>query len=216
LELSATGLRLQVDTPWGGGQLAAPLLGRFNACNMLAVLGVLLLRGVPLPEAFARLGRLTPVVGRMQRYGGGEHPLVVVDYAHSPDALEQVLRALREHCRAKLWCVFGCGGERDRGKRPLMGRIAEQLADHVVLTDDNPRREDPWDVIQDIQRGLERPDAAYVQREREAAIALALERASAGDVVLVAGKGHETYQWIGSEKRPFDDGAVVARLLGRS
>jgi len=213
LRLDLEGLRLHVRSPWGEGELVSSLLGRFNAANLLAVLGVLLAHGMALDTALARLAGVTTVPGRMERFGGGERPLLVVDYAHTPDALEQVLTALREHTEGSLWCVFGCGGERDRAKRPAMGRAAERLADFLVLTDDNPRGEDPWDIVSHIQAGMSRPDAAYVERDRAAAIERAFALAGPGDVVLVAGKGHEDYQEVGAERRPFSDVEQVCRLL---
>ncbi|MCW8928083.1 MAG: UDP-N-acetylmuramoyl-L-alanyl-D-glutamate--2,6-diaminopimelate ligase, partial [Gammaproteobacteria bacterium] len=154
------------------------------------------------------------VPGRMEAFGGGDRPLVVVDYAHTPDALEHVLQALREHTARQLWCIFGCGGERDREKRPMMGGIAERLADNVVITDDNPRREDPFNIIEDILRGIEHPDSIYISRNRSGAIAHAITLARAGDVILVAGKGHETEQRIGEQSIPYSDRREVASLLG--
>lgn len=213
LRLDASGIALQVAGPWGQGELRAPLLGRFNASNLLAVLAVLLVRGLGFDEALQRLARTRTVSGRMERFGGADAPLVVVDYAHTPDALEQVLGALREHCAGTLWCVFGCGGDRDRGKRPLMGAVAERIADRVVLTDDNPRHEDPDAIVAEVRAGMRQPDSASVQRERGVAIAMALEAASAGDVVLVAGKGHEDYQLVGDRRLEFSDVATVQALL---
>jgi UDP-N-acetylmuramoyl-L-alanyl-D-glutamate--2,6-diaminopimelate ligase len=150
----------------------------------------------------------------MERFHAPGKPMVVVDYAHTPDALSHVLQALREHTEGELWCVFGCGGERDREKRPKMGRIAEALADKVVVTDDNPRREDPYNIIEDILGGIENPDAIYLNRDRAQAISRAIERSMEGDVVLVAGKGHESEQQIGDERFPFSDREKVASLLG--
>lgn len=208
------GLEVQVHTPWGDGTVRSPLLGRFNAANLLAVLGGLLAMDVPFEAALARVSAATTVPGRMERFGGSAgQPLVVVDYAHTPDALEQVLSSLREHCGAMLWCVFGCGGDRDRGKRPLMGNVAERYADRVVLTDDNPRTEDGDTIIAQIRAGMQRPDAAVVERRRPAAIAHAVRTAGAGDVVLVAGKGHEEYQLIGIERIPYSDRREVAALV---
>jgi UDP-N-acetylmuramoyl-L-alanyl-D-glutamate--2,6-diaminopimelate ligase len=147
----------------------------------------------------------------MEALGGGEHPLVVVDYAHTPDALEKVLRALRPHCRGSLVCVFGCGGDRDRDKRPRMGRMAAELADRVILTDDNPRHEPGEQIVADILRGAGRK--AEVCRDREAAIRAALSGAGADDVVLLAGKGHEAEQIVGDERRPFSDREMAGRVL---
>ena len=208
------GLRLHVRSSWGEGELASPLLGRFNAANLLAVLGVLLAGGVAFDAALARLARLSTVPGRMERHGGGAQPLAVVDYAHTPDALAQALAALREHCTGALWCVFGCGGERDRGKRPLMGEVAETLADRVVVTDDNPRGEDGAGIVADILAGMSDPARARVERDRARAIVGAITAAVPGDVVLVAGKGHEDTQQIGERRFPFSDRLAVLRALG--
>lgn len=211
---STAGLSIGIDGSWGAGHLDVALLGRFNAGNLLAVLAVLLIRGVAFDEALARLTRVRTVAGRMEPFGGGAtQPLVVVDYAHTPRALEQVLKALREHCSGHLWCVFGAGGERDTGKRPLMGGIAERLADYVVLTDDNPRHEDATQIVMDILTGMEDPDAVYVQRDRAAAIAQAITNSDPGDVVLIAGKGHEDYQQVGDRRLPFSDRETVRALL---
>ncbi len=213
VELRPDGLFLQVDSPWGSGDISSSLLGRFNASNLLAVLGALLVTGMPFEHARTRVQKLTTVPGRMERYGGGGQPLVVVDYAHTPDALQHVLQALREHCRGKLRCVFGCGGDRDRGKRPLMGRIAEAGADVVVLTNDNPRGEDPAAITRDILAGMLAPQQVCVTHDRATAITEALRACAAEDVLLVAGKGHETYQIIGTQQFAFNDGVHVLTLL---
>jgi UDP-N-acetylmuramoyl-L-alanyl-D-glutamate--2,6-diaminopimelate ligase len=213
-QLSRSGLTMAVHTPWGEGSLHSPLLGRFNASNLLAVLATLLVNGMALPEALQRLAQVRPVTGRMECFGGdGYGPLVVVDYAHTPDALEQALSALREHCRGQLWCVFGCGGDRDRGKRPLMGAAAARLADHIIITDDNPRTEEPTQISDDIIGGIPDKAAATLIHDRTAAIAAAVKQAGMDDVVLVAGKGHETAQHIGTRKLPFRDQEVVRRCL---
>jgi UDP-N-acetylmuramoyl-L-alanyl-D-glutamate--2,6-diaminopimelate ligase len=215
LRLHPGGFELQIASPWGEGRLHSRLLGRFNATNLLGVLAALLALGMPLAEALARLAETRTVPGRLECFGGGaDRPRVVVDYAHTPDALEQVLSALREHCTGELWCVFGCGGERDAGKRPLMGAVAERLADRLVVTDDNPRGEDATQIVVDILAGLHDPDRAYVQRDRAEAIGFAVRGAHAGDVVLVAGKGHEDYQLIAGERRPFSDRLLARRLAG--
>jgi UDP-N-acetylmuramoyl-L-alanyl-D-glutamate--2,6-diaminopimelate ligase len=175
------------------------------------VLAALLASDVPLDDAIDALKELRPVAGRMQTLGGGRQPLVVVDYAHTPDALEKVLAALREQARGKLICVFGCGGNRDKGKRPLMGEAASRLADRVVVTSDNPRNEEPQEIIDQVLEGM-RGD--YVtEPDRAAAIGLALKEAGAGDIVLIAGKGHEDYQEIAGVKYPFDDREVAQRML---
>lgn len=214
IELRPRGLRCRVHTPWGEGELEAPLLGRFNLQNLLAVLAALLALGVELQESLLRLRGLRTVPGRMEAWGGDGRPLAVVDYAHTPAALRQALEALRGHCTGRLWCVFGCGGERDRGKRPLMARAAEQGADAVIVTDDNPRGEDPQAIVQEILAGFVRPERVTVERDRARAIGLALEAAGPGDAVLIAGKGHETYQQLGAERLPFSDRAEVARHYG--
>ena len=215
IETSMQGMRISVRSSWGEGELRTRLLGRFNASNLLASLAVLLVRGIAFKDALARLAQMQTVPGRMEAFGGGaQQPLVVVDYAHTPRALEQVLIALREHCSGHLWCVFGAGGERDIGKRPLMGEVAERLADHVVLTDDNPRHEDATQIVMDILAGMEKPDAVYVERNRGQAIAQALSSSKTGDIVLVAGKGHENYQQIGSQRIPYSDRDQVRALLG--
>ncbi|MCL4315442.1 MAG: UDP-N-acetylmuramyl-tripeptide synthetase, partial [Gammaproteobacteria bacterium] len=214
--MDAHGLTLEVSTPWGAGKLESALFGKFNASNLLAVLAALLLMDMPLEEALTRLARAKTVPGRMERFSGAAHQsTLVVDYAHTPDALRQALTDLRAHLggEAKLWCVFGCGGERDRGKRPLMGAMAEQYADYLVVTDDNPRNEDAVSIIADILSGMSNPDGAYIQRDRAQAIAFAAQHAAQHDVVLIAGKGHEEYQIMGGRKIPFSDRREVRRLL---
>jgi UDP-N-acetylmuramoyl-L-alanyl-D-glutamate--2,6-diaminopimelate ligase len=162
------------------------------------------------------LARSRAASGRMEMFGGrGRTPLAIVDYAHTPDALENALRAARLHCRGELRVVFGCGGDRDAGKRPLMGKIAAELADDIIVTDDNPRSEDPARIVADIIAGMERPTPHVVEHDRALAIRLALERSAAEDVVLIAGKGHEAYQIVGHERRVFQDQAVVSRELAR-
>ena len=212
--MSWQGLSMQVQSGTEQGQLRTVLLGRFNAANLLAATGALCAMGMPLDEALSRLSKTRIVPGRMEGFGGHGKPLVVVDYAHTPDALAKVLEALREHSRGRLWCVFGCGGERDREKRAQMGAIAEALADSVIVTDDNPRNEDPYNIIEQILSGMANPDAVYVNRERAVAIAHAIALSRPEDVILVAGKGHECAQLIGGRKLAFSDRDEVARLLG--
>ncbi|MEN8107079.1 MAG: UDP-N-acetylmuramoyl-L-alanyl-D-glutamate--2,6-diaminopimelate ligase [Pseudomonadota bacterium] len=206
LELDISGMRLDVVSPWGSGVLECSLLGRFNASNLLAALASLCVSGLPFEEALRRLSMTRTVPGRMERFELGEgRPLAVVDYAHTAGALDSVLQSLRYHCAGELWCVFGAGGDRDRGKRPLMAAAAEQYADHVVLTDDNPRTEDPERIITDICAGFENRDAVHINHDRAAAIAEALQQAGPHDIVLIAGKGHETVQIIGDKTLPFSD-----------
>ena len=212
VKTSPHGLALTIATPHGEVQLRSSLLGRFNAANLLAVFAVLLAAGVPLTEAANTLAHAQPVAGRMERFGGSDgQPLVVVDYAHTPDALEKALQALREHTRGRLVCVFGCGGDRDRGKRALMGRIAEQLADVVILTNDNPRHEDPASIINEIATGMQTTPSAVP--DRTLAIRTALSEARTGDIVLVAGKGHEDYQQVGDRRLVYSDRDTVRALL---
>ncbi len=206
LQASAAGIHFRLRTPWGSGALESPLLGRFNVDNLLTVAACLGALGIDFARSLAVLGQLTAVAGRMNRIGGdGRAPLVVIDYAHTPDALEQALQSLRAHTAGRLLCVFGCGGERDTGKRPQMGAIAERLADVVVLTDDNPRSESGAAIVAAILAGLQHPDRVRIERDRASAIALAVAMAGATDTVLIAGKGHETYQEVAGARRPFDD-----------
>ena len=194
--------------------VVSPLLGRFNVDNLLAVAGVLHALGDSVASVAGVLSQLQPVAGRMNRLGGdGVRPLVVVDYAHTPDALEQALTSLRAHAGAGLTCVFGCGGERDTGKRPMMAAIAEQHADRVVVTDDNPRGEDGDAIVAGILAGFAAPEAVQVQRDRAVAIAAAIAGSGPQDVVLVAGKGHEPYQEVAGVRHAFDDTAVAGAAL---
>ena len=212
LSLTQNGLHLAVHTDWGNADLDAPLLGRFNAANLLAVLTTLLVSGVKLDDAARALAHITPPPGRMQTLGGNAHPLVVVDYAHTPDALEKVLATLREIVGGgRLICVFGCGGNRDKGKRPLMGRAASIGADEIWITSDNPRNEDPSHIIDDILAGA--TGKPHVEPDRARAIFEAIGGAHQGDVVLIAGKGHEGYQEIAGERLPFSDIAVTRKAL---
>jgi UDP-N-acetylmuramoyl-L-alanyl-D-glutamate--2,6-diaminopimelate ligase len=217
LRMDGKGIALDVTTPSGKAQLRAPVIGAFNVYNLLGVLGVLLASDVPLDAAVKALAELESPEGRMQRLGGDGKPLVVVDYAHTPDALEKVLLATRPAVAADgtLVCVFGCGGDRDAGKRPQMGAIASRLADRVVVTSDNPRGEDPAAIIADITRGI---DAAERQRvvteaDRRTAIHGAIAAAGPGDVVLVAGKGHERYQEHNGVRTAFSDVAQSSAAL---
>ncbi|WP_036300568.1 UDP-N-acetylmuramoyl-L-alanyl-D-glutamate--2,6-diaminopimelate ligase [Methylotenera sp. L2L1] len=211
LTLGANGISMQVTTPQGAAVLSAPVLGRFNAYNLLAVLATLLARQVPLNDAVAAIAQIKPVAGRMQQFGGDDKPLVVVDYAHTPDALENVLVSLREQAQGKLICVFGCGGDRDTGKRPLMGAIAEKYAHHVVVTSDNPRNENPALIIEQVVNGM--TVLPSIAPDRAIAIQQAIKFANKDDVVLLAGKGHEDYQEIGGVRTPFSDITVAQAAL---
>ncbi|MGY1410145.1 MULTISPECIES: UDP-N-acetylmuramoyl-L-alanyl-D-glutamate--2,6-diaminopimelate ligase [unclassified Luteimonas] len=213
IALDADGIAFDLQLAGQVRRVLSPLLGRFNIDNLLAVAGVLHALGHDVDAIAGVLGRLQPIPGRMNRLGGGDRPLVVVDYSHKPDPLEQALESLRGHLRGRLVCVFGCGGERDTGKRPQMAAIAERLADEVVVTDDNPRGEDGDAIVAGIIAGLSDPQRARVQRDRRAAIIDAIGRAGAGDIVLIAGKGHETYQEVAGVQHPFDDSVVALEAL---
>jgi UDP-N-acetylmuramoyl-L-alanyl-D-glutamate--2,6-diaminopimelate ligase len=213
--MDSGGMVISVHSPWGNGQIRSSLMGRFNAQNLLAVLSTLLLVNVSLDDAIAALNSVAAPAGRMERFGGTEtQPVVIVDYAHTPDALRNVLSTLRDHCKGDLWVVFGCGGDRDAGKRPEMGSIAEILADHVIITDDNPRTEDAQSIVQDILSGIKNCSTVKVEHDRELAITNTLKEAVSSDMVLIAGKGHEDYQILGTEKRHFSDREVVEQFLG--
>lgn len=217
---SPSGQQFLLQSPWGEAPVHTPLVGRYNISNLLAVAAVLLDLGLPVAEVAERLGGLQAPPGRMERYGGVGEPLVVVDYAHTPDALENALGALRPVAAARggrLWCLFGCGGERDRSKRPLMGQVAVAGADEVWISSDNPRSEDPMAIIEDIRPGA---PAARVEADRGLAIARMVAAAADQDVILIAGKGHEPYQEIAGVRHPFADGeqarlALAARQQDR-
>lgn len=213
VQLSLKGISAKLETPWGRGEFDVPLIGAFNLSNILASLASLCLLGFSLDDVLSHLPQLISVPGRMQRFGGGVHPLVVVDYAHTPDALEKVLLALRAHSNGKIYCLFGCGGDRDRGKRPLMAKIAEKYTDYIVVSDDNPRHENPDQIAKDIFNGFRSPEKVHLQHDRAKAIKEVLELAKAGDSVLIAGKGAETYQVVGDQKIPFSDVEVVKTYL---
>jgi UDP-N-acetylmuramoyl-L-alanyl-D-glutamate--2,6-diaminopimelate ligase len=211
-----TGLTIEIESSRGSARLHSPLLGDFNVDNLLTVLAVLLAWDLPLAEACAALSRCSAPPGRMQPEGGGAQPLVLIDYSHTPDALAKALHAARVHCRGRLRCVFGCGGDRDPGKRGEMGRIAAHGADLLIVTDDNPRGEDPAVITDAILEGIAQADAlsrTRVIHDRALAIGSALAAASVDDVVLVAGKGHEEYQIVGAERRVFSDTEVVRAAL---
>ena len=210
--LQAIPLVLKRHTPWGDGRLQTALSGRFNAFNVAASLIAVLSLGVDFAEALAAAETLEPVVGRLQAVGDGADIRVIVDYAHTPDALERAIRALKETDDAgALWVLFGCGGDRDPGKRAEMGAIACQFADRVIVTSDNPRSEAPEAIIEDILRGCD--DSPIVESDRAAAIALVIAEAKVGDTVLIAGKGHEAYQEIDGVRLPFNDAEQAAQHL---
>lgn len=215
VEYHPAGLLAQVQTSWGNGLLKSKLIGEFNLSNLLAVLAELCLSGVSLDDALQVIAKLNPVKGRMQRFGGTRTPQVIVDYAHTPDSLAQALKAARSHCKRKLCVVFGCGGNRDSTKRAMMGAIAAQHADKIILTNDNPRNEKPEHILDEILSGIPEEDKKKVTVEpcRKTAIRMAVERSLPLDVILVAGKGHEEYQLIGKEKIAFSDEKTVQQIL---
>ena len=215
VRLELTGMSMELDGSFGRVTVKTQLLGRFNVENSLVVIACLLSMGVSLTDAANALAESKPAPGRMEvvKTDARNKPTVVVDYAHTPDALSKALSAAREHCEGVLWCVFGCGGDRDAGKRPVMGAIAESLADQIIVTDDNPRSEDPEAITRDIVRGI-KSHAVRVIHDRGAAIATALKEAQAIDLVLIAGKGHEDYQIYGETRRSFSDRDEALRYLG--
>lgn len=208
---TATGTAFRLESDWGNADVEVATLGAFNVSNLLGVLGALLTTDIPLTSALAQLSKLEPVNGRMQRLGGrlqNDEPLVVIDYAHTPDALEKTLEALRPMAAARggeVICMFGCGGDRDATKRPLMGGIAERLADHVIVTSDNPRGESPMGIIEQVVAGFSEPSKARKIEDRASAILQAIRTAAREDVVVLAGKGHEATQEIMGKKRAFSD-----------
>lgn len=207
------GLAIGVESSWGDREVDTSLIGDFNVDNVLGVLAVLLGWGIGLDEAAQAISRCRAPSGRMEAFGGRVEALAIVDYAHTPDALAKALKSARTHCRGRLYVVFGCGGDRDTGKRPLMGAVAAELADEIIITDDNPRTEDPRRIVADIRAGIDVARAVRIEHDRAKAIADALASARAGDVVLIAGKGHEDYQIYGRDRRSFSDQAVVRRQL---
>ncbi|MCW5617919.1 MAG: UDP-N-acetylmuramoyl-L-alanyl-D-glutamate--2,6-diaminopimelate ligase [Nitrosomonas sp.] len=219
------GLSLEIEYQGERAELSVGLVGKFNAVNLLAVTAALLACGIPFFDAVSALRYIKPIPGRMEKFGGEEHPTVIVDYAHTPDALEKVLSTLldmlqvaafnQKHPRkaGRLFCVMGCGGERDQGKRKLIGEAAMRFADEVIFTSDNPRNEDPRKIIQDMI-GTQDSKKLQIEINRELAIYQAISSASAGDIVLIAGKGHEAYQEVNEQKIPFNDAVIVQQILG--
>ncbi len=205
---SENGSDITITSSWGDGKFTLSLPGDFNVANAAMVLAYLLTTGTDIEQACDVLQLVDAPPGRMQQVPTSSVALYI-DYAHTPDAIESALRALRPHCRGELWCVFGCGGDRDVGKRPLMGKLAERLADKVVVTSDNPRNEDPQQIIDEVLSGFGDAKNATVIEDRAAAISWAVAQAGPADVVLIAGKGHENYQDIGGERRAFSDYALA-------
>lgn len=212
---SDAGISLSIDGHWGTADLQAPLIGAFNASNLLVALATLLSLGFELDKLVQVAPQLTPVIGRMELFQASKPKAkVVVDYAHTPDALEKALMALRVHCQGKLWSIFGCGGDRDSGKRPIMMEISERLADESVITDDNPRSEDPAQIVADMLQGAANPEQIHVIHSRYQACQYALQQAGENDIILLAGKGHEDYQIINGQTVHYSDRETAQVLLG--
>ena len=207
------GAVIDVASSWGNGTLHSPLIGAFNVSNLLLATAVLLALGYSFDDLIRTVSQLKGVNGRMELIKKAGKPTVIVDYAHTPDALEKALNAAREHCKGKLWCIFGCGGDRDAGKRPLMAKAAEQFADLVIVTQDNPRTEDPNKIEADILTGFSRMEDVGVIPDREEAIKFTIENAVENDVIVIAGKGHENYQIIGDKTLHFSDQEVAEAYL---
>jgi len=224
LKADIDGMEFDIEYEDGHEHLKIGLLGKFNASNLLAVVATLLTSGIRLSDAVRSLQNAQPIPGRMEKYGGVDQPIIIVDYAHTPDALEKVLCTLRELLRAanqskeaivhnsRLYCVVGCGGDRDKGKRAMVGEVATRLADEVIFTSDNPRTEDPLGIIKDIATGTGAKNY-QIEIDRALAIYQAIDNAQIGDIVLVAGKGHEKFQEIRGRKIPFNDAEVVQQVL---
>ena len=210
---SNTGSKVSITSSWGDGEFAIEMPGAFNVANAVQVLALLLCQGVSIDAACRVLGKVTAPPGRMQLVASANagEPIVYVDYSHTPASLEAALNALRGHCGGKLWCVFGCGGDRDKGKRPMMGEVAERLSDVAIVTSDNPRTEDPDAIILDVLAGMQKN--AVTIADRNAAIKCAIREAATGDTILVAGKGHEYYQIVGKQRLRFSDSEVAAEHL---
>ncbi|MDG6430863.1 UDP-N-acetylmuramoyl-L-alanyl-D-glutamate--2,6-diaminopimelate ligase [Glaesserella parasuis] len=218
VQFTLQGATIEFESSWGNGELKSRLIGAFNVSNLLTAFAGLLALGYDLQKLVETAPLLNGVCGRMEclisEENAEESPMVIVDYAHTPDALEKALDAARLHCEGELWCVFGCGGDRDTGKRPLMARIAEQLADRVIVTDDNPRTEDPDVIFNDVMKGFRKPKAVQSMHIRQYAIEQAIAQAEPKDVILIAGKGHEDYQIIGTKKYHFSDQEWARKFLG--
>ncbi len=202
-----------LQTPWGNQQITISLLGEFNLSNVLAVIAILGCVGFSFAEIVAEIEKINPVAGRMETFKYKNNPVVVVDYAHTPDALNQALKALKAHFEGKLWCVFGCGGDRDRAKRSLMAAAVQKNADFIIVTDDNPRYEDGEQIVQDILAGLKNNKNVTIERDRKKAITQAIKLADSKDIILVAGKGHEDYQLVAGKTLSFSDRTLVKTLL---
>lgn len=207
------GMRAEVVTPWGEGMLETSLIGSFNMSNLLSVVTALLLYGKPLKTILEHCRALKPIPGRMQKLGKAHQPLVIVDYSHTPDSLDNALKMLRSKLKGRLICVFGCGGDRDQSKRPIMAKVAEECADYIIVTNDNPRFEDPIQIAKQITSGFSSLNRVLIELDRSKAIENSIQCAKAGDCILIAGKGAEQYQQIGHDHLPFDDMSYAKEYL---
>lgn len=216
LHFTNQGLGIRFDSSWGRGELHVSLIGDFNASNVLLAFAVMLTLGYPMADLIRTAPKLRAVIGRMEVFSHPSKPMGVVDYAHTPDALEKALLALKRHCQGELWCVFGCGGDRDKGKRALMAEVATRLAQHTVLTNDNPRTESATEIMHDIEQGVVDGAQYCIELDRKKACELALSRASEHDIVLIAGKGHEDYQILGTHKIHYSDRETLQHWMGES
>jgi len=214
VEYSDSGIKLLFDGYWGEGELTVPLIGDFNASNVLLSLATLLSLGFSKLALIEHAPMLQPVIGRMELFQVKNKAKIVVDYAHTPDALEKALRALRVHCSGQLWVIFGCGGDRDVGKRPMMAEIAERLADKVIITDDNPRNESPQAIFQQMLSGMKHPNFVLTLHDRFQALKTASDSAENDDIILLAGKGHEDYQVLNNETIHYSDRESALKVLG--
>jgi len=206
--LTASGAQAKLHSHWGEAELTSPFIGKFNLSNLLAVIASFCVAGFPLQEVLDLVSQLQAAPGRMQTVvldASQQDIHVIVDYAHTPDAMETTLQSIREHSQGRVWTVFGCGGDRDKTKRPLMGRVAEKYSDYVIVTNDNPRSEDPAAIAADIIRGLRNPNGCLVIADRAKAIDFAVQQAKADDLIVIAGKGHEDYQIFAEQTVPFSD-----------
>ena len=213
VQYSEAGITLNFSGQYGDGSFTVPLIGEFNANNVLVAFVTLLSLGIDKQILIESANQLKPVLGRMELFHAKGKAKVVVDYAHTPDALEKALLALKVHCDGRLWAIFGCGGDRDTGKRPMMASIGERLADVVILTDDNPRSESPSAIVKDMLAGMASPENAIVEHDRYNALAHALKHSSGDDIILLAGKGHEDYQVLANETVHYSDRESAQRLL---
>ncbi|QCI24308.1 UDP-N-acetylmuramoyl-L-alanyl-D-glutamate--2,6-diaminopimelate ligase [Buchnera aphidicola (Muscaphis stroyani)] len=206
---------VKFESSWGSGKIFSYLIGNFNVTNLLLSMACLLELGYKLSDLIRTVNQLKAVCGRMQQFYGINHPTFIIDYAHTPDALENTLKTIKTNYKKKLWCIFGCGGERDRTKRSLMGAIAEKESDQVIITNDNPRREEPFKIIQDILKGCKKKDKILIIPNRRNAISHAFFQSKINDIILIAGKGHENQQIIGNQYINYSDQKTVLQLMGK-